>query len=135
MAYTAILNLRRAWLIDPASPTGFSFTSGTRRTGEETDAVEGEVRQFAGGRRQLIVRDAVLFTMPIQFVNLSLADVAAFRSHKGALLLLRTVQGERVFGGYLQMSVATQTNTSKGLYGMAFDVTVQFFETSYVEAV
>lgn len=134
MTYTARLTFRRAWLIDPADPTRFSFTSGTRRTGEETDAIDGEVRQLAGNRRQLVVRESELLTVPVQFVNLALSDVQAFRQHKGALLLLRTVHGERFFGGYLQLSVATRTGTSRDDTGVSFDVTIQFLETSYVEA-
>lgn len=136
MPYTTIVDFSRAWLSDPADPTDNPLVCGTQRTtGDATDAIDGEVRYFAGDQSQLVSRTTETRTVPVTLRVLTPAQFAQIKSWKGKVLLLRTAQGEKMFGGYLALTYKPYLRTSVGDDGRAFDVALTFTEISYSEAV
>lgn len=103
--YTATLALDRAWLVDVLNPTVGAFSCGTRQTSTDTDATDGEFRFLAGGRTQIIEKDAVSYTWPIELACITAAQLNQVKLWKGRLLCVRTIDGTRQFGGLLSYTV------------------------------
>jgi hypothetical protein len=133
VAYQASITLSRAWLVDPLSPTTNPITCGTRRGSDTAATLDGEFRQFAGDRVQLVSRNLHTLTVPIVFAALTATQYAQVEAWMGRVLLLRTIEGGRWFGGYLSVSKKVYLNT--GVTGTLYDATVQFTRVSYAEAV
>lgn len=136
MTYTTSLALRRAWLVDPLDPTTNPIVCGTTRPQERTDAQEGSVRQYAGGRRQAVVTPVRLVSIPLVLVGLSFAQWKTVEAWKtsGKVLLFRSVQGERHYVAIFELTVRTILATSMN-DGRAFNVTVTLYEVDYDESV
>lgn len=126
----ASLTGTRTWLTDPLTPGGAAVVCGSRRDGQAADAIDGELVQYAGFRTELESYDSGTLTLPITFAGLTGAQLAQITAWKGRTLLLRTIDGQRYYGGYLAVSVTTYL-----LAGPLYDASVQFQTVSYTDTV
>lgn len=135
--YTAMLTLDRAWLVDVLAPTVNPLQMGTRQTSTDSDASDGEFRMLAGGRTQLITKDAAQYLWPIEFAAITPAQLGQLSQWKGRVLCLRTIDGTRQFAGYLSYTIKRYYNLSmdNGLTRWCYDVDITFTSVSYQEAV
>lgn len=136
MPYIAELDLTRAWLTDVLTPDVSPIVSGTVRPSDWTDARDGEVRQYAGGRRQGVGFTSTMRTEAVTFIGLSASQLALMRKRKGYPQLFRSALGERFYCEFFELSVhnhplATSLNGGRG----GFDVTVTLYEIDYDESV
>lgn len=131
MAYTTTLTGTLAWLTDPLTPGGASVQCGTRRPQPITDTTDGDLVLFAGGRAELAVYDAVTVNMPLVFAALTTTQLAHLKAWKGRTLLLRTIDGMRLYGGYFTVAQTTYLLASPILY----DAEVQFQGVTYTDTV
>lgn len=99
-----ILPAVRSWLTDPADPGGAMLRVGTRRTSGGTAARDGELRVFVGGVTQLVAYDTDTLDTPITLVGLDAVAVQQLRDWRGTLLLLRRIDGSRMYGGFLSIA-------------------------------
>lgn len=138
MATIVSLTAPRAVLIDPTQPTGYKIASGIVRPDSAEGGLDGEFREFAGGRTQLVLYNMPAYIFPVTFVSLDQADFEQMTTRvsdggwMGALLLLRTIDGKRIFGAYLSYTENPHFVTSSGI---THDVTVQFTQVTYQEFV
>lgn len=135
MAYTTTLGFRRAWLTDALAPTNNPVVAGTRRPQDWTLVSDGEVRQYAGGRRQGVKYASELRTEPVQFIGLNPQQLATLQARLGATQLFRSTIGERFYCVYYSISVH---NTSSGTSlndGRAYDATLTLYEVDYDDTV
>jgi hypothetical protein len=120
-----------AWLTDPLDPGGDSVQCGTRRPQPLTDTTDGELVLFAGGRAEMAVYDAEQVNMPVVFAALTGAQLAQVKAWKGRTLLLRTIDGARLYGAYLAVAQTTYLLASPVVY----DAEVMFQAVSYSDTV
>lgn len=131
MSYTTTLPSTRAWLSDPQLPGGGVIQCGTRRGGPLVTASDGELRLFAGNRAELVAFDSGTITMAVAFVGITGDALAQIKAWIGRTLLLRTTDGMRLYGGYLQVSQTTYLLANPVLY----DAEVSFLGVTYSDTV
>jgi len=135
MTYTTEITTTRAWLTLATDPTDTPIVAGTTRQSALSEAQDGEIRQYAGGRRQGVTYPPVLRSVPITFVGLSAAQLQTFRDRRGVTVLFRSKVGERFYCQYLAIAEAPTQHSSTLNDGRHFDVTVTLYEVDYDEAV
>lgn len=126
------VQLDRVWLTlvsAPASSLALTMATAGRAF---TETLDGEVRQYAGGRRRVFttiggdlrsITGLVVAATPAQHVTL--------RSWRGQMVLYRDGHGVRMFGAYLSTPWVPLLG-----YGTAVRaVTLEFSELTYSEAV
>lgn len=131
MSYLITLPGTLAWLTDPLDPGGDAVQCGTRRPQPLTDTTDGELVLFAGGRAEMAVYDAEQVNMPLTFAALNGTQLAQLRTWKGRTLLLRTIDGARLYGAYLTVAQTTYLLASPVLY----DAEVMFQAVTYSDTV
>jgi hypothetical protein len=134
--YTADLVTTRAWFSDPLNPTLNPIVCGTVRSQARADAQDGEIRQYASGRRQGVTTPTTQTTWGLTLVGLSWAQwqVVLGWMRAGTTVLYRAVQGDRAFGVFYALSTQTYLQTSLN-DGRAFSPTLTFTQLDYTEAV
>lgn len=135
--YTVILPMTRAWLLDPLNPT-VTISCGSRAPQDTTDDIDGEIRQYAGNKAQIVTRTSTALIRPITFAALTAAQYEQISAWKGRLLLLRTVDGRRIYGGYFSIAKRRYYNATVdfGATNAIYDATANFTQVNgYVESV
>lgn len=131
--YTTSVNLRLAWLIDPADlstavTVGTSGSAGSATAPIRSAAREGEVRGYAGGRYRAVLGPGTTRGIGLTLRGCTPAQVLQLEAWRGTVLLYRDTYGVRQFGTYL----ATQVTQWQSL--PQADVTIDWRELTYVEA-
>lgn len=130
MTTTTTLAVNRAWLTDPLDPGGASVVAGTVRSQAFAESQDGELVVFAGFRTELASYDSVTASLGITFKALTMAQVNQLRAWKGRTLLLRTADGQRLYGGFLAVSAPAYL-----LAGPLYDADVSFQVVSFTDSV
>lgn len=131
MAYTTFLPGTLAWLTDPLTPGGPSIQCGTRRPQPLADSQDGELVLFAGGRAELATYDAHQVDMPLVFAAITGTQLAQLKAWEGRTLLLRTIDGMRLYGGYFSVAQTTYYLSTPVIY----DAEVRFQGVTYSDAI
>lgn len=134
--FSTTLAPSRAVLCDALNPTVSPITIGTVITEDPADVQAGEFRSFAGDRTQLVSYNSTTTTLQITLVNLNRAQADQVKKWKGDFLLLRTTDGLRMFGGYLNVATKRILNVV-GTDGsdVAFSCSIAFQRVTYDESV
>lgn len=134
--YTVTVDADRMWISDPADPSSY-VQCGTRQSSPADNPLDGEVRYYAGGRAQGVVRTQDVYTRPLTLAHLSQADQEQVTAWRGKVVLVRTVEGSRFFAVYFNATVqrVLRTNPENGYEDYTFDVDVTFTRVSYDESV
>lgn len=127
--YTVTVDESLSWLTDPGDPTGPQVTAGTRRPSDPTTMQDGDFRQFPQNQTQLISRDTITRQFPITLDNLTAQQLSQIELWVGRTLCLRTFDGFRYFGGYLQYQPHWYPRTQTYSVALAFQL-VSFSEVS-----
>jgi len=125
---TIVVAFQDAWLTDVA--TSVSVT-GSFPERQSTDALDGGVRVYAGGRRRSITTPSRTRTYPVVLQWLDDTDAAQVAAWAGRVLLLRDTGGRRVFGTFFQVDFTDTYQTA----GTRHEATFTFTEIDYSEAV
>lgn len=128
---TTLLAATRAWLTDPLDPGGASVQCGTRRDGQLATTVDGELLVFAGNRSELVTYDTGSVTLPITFAYLTPAQFAQIQAWIGRTLLLRTIDGQRYYGGFLAVGQSTFYRGGPAGSGPWYEASVTFDGVTY----
>ena len=126
---TVLLTFTEAWLTDVANPTVSVHASFPDRA--STDALDGAVRFYAGGRRRVITTPRETHTFPLTLQLVTDADVALLTSWRGRVLLLRDGAGRRVFVTFLSLALEDFNVTG----GTLHHATMVLTELTFSEAV
>lgn len=134
MPYTITLPSDIAWLSDPANPDNI-VVCGTRDTAGVADTLDGDIRVYAGGVVEGVVREQDIQTRDITLCHLTAADLAQVRAWRGTPLLLRTSDGYHAFVFYLATDHhrVMRTTPSDGIGSTTYDVDVTFTQISFDE--
>lgn len=133
--YTAQVTETRAWLSDPYD-TSSSIVCGTVETTPLSVQQSGDLRYFAGN-----IVEGVLYAQTQTSRTLVLRHLSSRQKDQvalwvGKLLLLRTVDGERMFvfyQGITQTKMLRTTPEDGTAEDFTFDVEVQFYRVSFDE--
>lgn len=134
MTYTVTLSSDRLWLSDPTDPSNVVVCGSTETEGT-VDALDGDIRVYAGGIVEGVVRDQDMRSRTMTLVHLSAADHARVIAWRGTPLLLRTVDGERFFVFYLNVTShkVLRTTPDDGIGTTTFDCDITFARVSFDE--
>ena len=122
------VQLTRVWLTDPADPSVSVVAGSAPRT--DNRALAGEVRQYAGGRRRIVLREGDSTTLGVTLIKVSAGDLEQLDAWRGQVLLLRDRVGRRVHGTYFGLDVTDHPGQP-----VEHDVSFTFASVSYDEAV
>lgn len=122
------VTLTKGWLTDVADPTQSIHAPFLARG--LSSSVDGGVRTYAGGRVRIITSARSTQSHPIEF-RLSAEHVTQLLAWRGRLLLLRDLQGTRVFGSFFQVDVADTRMQGQLQYLASLTLT----QVTYSEAV
>lgn len=96
------LTLTKGWLLRVS--TGETFGAQTSRdTGSGAYGVEGGIVNHAGGRQRSYIVEGESGTLPIEFLEVSLANIVLLRSWEGELMLYRDWRGQGMYGAYYEV--------------------------------
>lgn len=132
---TVTVAATRAWLTDPLDPGGASVQCGTRRDSPLASAQDGELLVFAGNRSELVTYDTTSVTIAITFAYLTPAQFAQIQKWIGRTLLLRTIDGQRYYGGYLGFSQPTYYRGGPSVGGAWYEAGVTFLGVTFTDTV
>jgi len=127
---TVLVTFAATWITDLATLASVQVFK-TDRT--EQDALDVQVRPYAGGRRRIISTPARVRSSALTFQRVSAADVETLRGWCGRLLLLRDFQGWRRFGtiaGIVPVAIFQGPETPP-----IFTVSLTWLDSDYSEAV
>lgn len=96
---TVLVTFNDLWLCDVTDPSVTVHASYPKDA--RTAHLDGDFRSYAGGRVRIITTPADARTHPITLQWLTPAQVDTLDGWRGKVLLLRTDDGRRVFGSYL----------------------------------
>jgi hypothetical protein len=135
--YSTSVALTRCFLSDPSNPAlavifGSSGSLGGLGQRTSSDDLDGEFRQYAGGRIRLVLGVTTTRSTPITLRALTPTQARQVRRWRGALLLLRDTYGLRVYGSYLGTQ---QLNIPRTSQGNLVDLAVQFQAVTYSDRV
>lgn len=135
--YIATITATRAWITLAEDPDGTAIICGTRQTSPIDSGLDGEVVYYAGGRSQPAVYDQDLTTAHYTLAHLSPDQLLQIRSWRGKVVLLRTVEGERLFGTYFAAPYSRDlfTTPEDDSAEVTFDVDIELQQVSYNEEV
>lgn len=78
--------------------------------GDESDALDGAVKVYAGGRRRMVSTESDTVTVPLVFPMVTSEKLAQLRAWRGAVLLLRTAEWRR-WGGFFAVTATPRLVT------------------------
>ena len=120
-----------SWLSDPLDPGAPPIQCGTRRSSPMQRTSDGELRVFVGDQTQLVAYDSRNLVITITFAALTGDQYQQILNWgAGHLLLLRTVDGRRYYGGWL-----VSNETINFLAGPLYDFDVTFYVVTYTDEV
>lgn len=137
--FTGRITPPRARLCKALSPMDGPLDLGTRLSGG-TATLDGEFRELAGDRVQLVSRTLHTQVLPITFVALTQAQFTNILDWRGEFLLLRLTDGMRIFGGYLAVQHKRYLGVAgngdyTGARAVVYDAQVDFNRVTFSEAV
>lgn len=137
MSTLITLGTTRTWITDPTAPGGASVVCGSVQQSPTSVPLDGDIRHYAGGRTQGVVRDQDDKILSYQLVFLSPTALAQLIAWRGRTVLLRTFEAERVFAVYYDCPYSRALNSSDDVpsAGITFTAAVTFTRVSYTEAV
>ena len=100
----ASVSLSELWIHDGDDLSDFVQTFGFASE-DETDAVAGEVRTYANGRRRIVRRAGTATSLSVTFPSTDRTTIDWLRAHKGNTLMLRDPYGRKVWGTFFSLSV------------------------------
>jgi hypothetical protein len=135
--YVTTVAMSRCFLSDPTNPAlavicGSSGSLGSLGQRTDTETLDGEFRQYAGGRIRLITGQVTNRSVAIVLRALTPQQAAQARRWRGTLLLLRDSYGLRMFGSYLSTQRLNIPRTSRG---NLIDLAITFTAVTYSDAV
>ena len=134
---TTEISLSRAWLSLASAPDVDPIVCGSTRPGDWTDVIEGEIRQYTGGRKQAVTTLSRLLTVPVTLIGLTGQQVSTLQARVGEVCLFRSAWGERVYCTFFQVSVHNHPKATTVGRGAAsgHDVALTLYEVTYDESV
>jgi hypothetical protein len=133
--YTVEIDVSRAWLSDPANPTGPIVACGTLEQ-DSVFTMDGDLRIYAGPVVEMATRTQDTRTKQLTMRHLSPAQAEQVRSWRGRQLLLRTADGDRMFCAYLEIDRTRllRTTPDDGTPGSTtYDLQITFQQVSFDE--
>ena len=100
-----ILNLRTVWLNDAANLDD-KISLPSMSSLEVATAYDGEVRQYASGRRRVVTRGVPAKAASLSVVGADRTTVAWLENHVGRILLFRDDRGRKFYGVFFEVGVA-----------------------------
>lgn len=110
-----------------ASAPADTIRFGTRGRRDD-DVIDGQVREYAGGRLRTVSTETNRRTLPITIIQITWAEVETLRGWRGREVIFRDIHGRLIYGTFFGVSI-------KDWRGGTYDVTLTLQQISYEEAV
>jgi hypothetical protein len=135
---TVSLDIDRCWITLADDLDGDAIVCGSTQTTPGDSQLDGDLRHYAGNRVRAVIRDQDDRTLTYTLRHLSPTEFEKLKSWRGRVVLLRTMDGQRIFCVYSnpQDHRVIGTTPDDDPDGIAtFDVDVIFFRVTFDEAV
>jgi hypothetical protein len=134
VTYDVSISQDLTWINDPTDPTNI-VQCGSNISSGITDSLDGDVRYYAGGRVEGWSRNKDARTMQIMLRHLGAKDAQLIRDWRGIPVLIRTTEGERFFGFYLETTTQRllRTTPDDGVGTTTWDISLTVTRVSFDE--